>query len=358
MGNGNIIVFSKVTRVFGGFFRGPRIKAVDDVTIAVRRGETFGILGPEGSGKTTMLRLMKGLIDPSRGDIEVLGAPAWANTISSQVGYVAADSHLDPRMGCLVALAPRNCLTGLGLKEQLKRTQYLLELIGLPQIAKQRVGDLSPGFQRCLNLAQGLMFDPEVLLLDEPFHDLEAMEADKVRVMIQALGRSGKTIVLTNPWLSNAINFCDRFAVLFAGKLQAQGAITEIFASSKALQIFAPVLSRETTQSVVQKIGREMIVEGTVTNAQMPKPHLQANSTDEAGERREPALGLGLKGGGEIDHERLVRLTARDSGSAPTSLKVADRGNSLDLTAANERLSALLPINGQAESPGQDSAAH
>ncbi|MDB6065015.1 MAG: yxlF 2 [Pedosphaera sp.] len=333
MGRDNIIVFNRVTKVFGGFLRGPRITAVDNVSFAIQRGEIFGLLGPDASGVSTMLKLIKGLIEPDRGDIQVLGAPAWANTIATRVGYVAAESGLDPRLGCMAALAPKQDRTGLSLIVRTKRAHHLLEIIGLPGTMKQAVGELSAGTQRCITLAQGLMLDPDLLLVDQPFRGLDALEAGKVNAFIHAIAKAGKTIVFTSRWLLEAGKICNRVAVCSQGRLQAQGTIPEILAAPEGLQAIAPILSLELRQRALRLICEELAGQGISTG--IPSPISSSHPT---------GTGQGLASGEMgAEQKRLLGLMAADLALVQTAVPEPKAEHAPDLNRANERLSSLLP---------------
>jgi len=249
-----VIAVRGLTKVFKDFWGRPKAKAVDDVNFEVRRGEVFGLLGPNGSGKSTTVKLLLGLLYPTKGHIEVFGHSPRHVATKSRIGYLPEESYLYRYLDSRETLDFFGSLFSLSNAERRNRAEQLLEMVGLTQTHTRTVGEFSKGMQRRLGLAQALINDPDLVILDEPTAGLDPIGCREVKDLILALARRGKTVLLSSHLLADVEDVCDRVVIYYGGKIQAMGTLRELLATPDAIRITTPRLSRETMQKVLDLI--------------------------------------------------------------------------------------------------------
>jgi ABC-2 type transport system ATP-binding protein len=247
-----------LTKVFKDFWNRPKARAVDGVDFEVRRGEVFGLLGPNGSGKSTTVKLLLGLLNATRGHIEVFGhSPRHVQT-KSRIGYLPEESYLYRYLNSRETLDFFGNLFHLSKGERENRIGQLLEMVGLSQAHTRTVGEFSKGMQRRIGLAQALINDPDLVILDEPTAGLDPIGCREVKDLIIALARRGKTVILSSHLLSDVEDVCDRVVIYYGGKIQAAGALKELLAEPDTLRITTPVLPRATLERVLEIIRKDI----------------------------------------------------------------------------------------------------
>jgi ABC-2 type transport system ATP-binding protein len=261
--NDVVISVRGLTKIFKDFWGRPKARAVDQVDFEVRRGEVFGLLGPNGSGKSTTVKMLLGLLYPTRGHLEVFGHSPRHVATKSRIGYLPEESYLYRYLDSGETLDFFGSLFDLPPKERDRRTQQLLEMVGLHQVSRRLVGEFSKGMQRRIGLAQALINDPDLVILDEPTSGLDPIGCREVKDLILALARRGKTILLSSHLLADVEDVCDRVVILYGGKVQAFGTLRELLARPDTLRITTPVLPRETLSRVLEII-RAQVAEGQV----------------------------------------------------------------------------------------------
>ena len=257
--NGEVVVSVRgLTKVFNDFWNRPKARAVDNVDFEVRRGEVFGLLGPNGSGKSTTVKLLLGLLNPTKGHIEVFGhSPRHVQT-KSRIGYLPEDSYLYRYLNSRETLDFFGNLFHLSKGERDNRAEQLLEMVGLGKTQTRAVGEFSKGMQRRIGLAQALINDPDLVILDEPTAGLDPIGCREVKDLIIALARRGKTVILSSHLLSDVEDVCDRVVIYYGGKIQAAGTLKELLAEPDTLRITTPVLPRETLERVLEIIRKDV----------------------------------------------------------------------------------------------------
>jgi ABC-2 type transport system ATP-binding protein len=257
--NGEVVVSVRgLTKVFKDFWNRPKARAVDNVDFEVRRGEVFGLLGPNGSGKSTTVKLLLGLLNPTKGHIEVFGhSPRHVQT-KSRIGYLPEESYLYRYLNSRETLNFFGNLFHLSKGERDNRAEQLLEMVGLGKTQTRAVGEFSKGMQRRIGLAQALINDPDLVILDEPTAGLDPIGCREVKDLIIALARRGKTVILSSHLLSDVEDVCDRVVIYYGGKIQAAGTLKELLAEPDTLRITTPVLPRETLEKVLEIIRRDI----------------------------------------------------------------------------------------------------
>jgi ABC-2 type transport system ATP-binding protein len=247
-----------LTKLFKDFWGRPKARAVDDVSFEVRRGEVFGLLGPNGSGKSTTIKLLLGLLNPTKGHIEMFGhSPKHVQT-KSRIGYLPEESYLYRYLDSRETLDFFGNLFHLPPGERQKRTDQLLEMVGLNLTQTRAVGEFSKGMQRRIGIAQALINDPDLVILDEPTAGLDPIGCREVKDLIIALARRGKTVILSSHLLSDVEDVCDRVVIYYGGKVQALGTLKELLATPDAVRITTPVLPRETMERVLEIIRKDI----------------------------------------------------------------------------------------------------
>jgi len=208
--------------------RGLRLRAVDHVSFAVRPGEIFGLLGPNGSGKSTTIKLLLGLLEPTAGGCAIFGVPSGKVEARRDVGYLPEAPNFYRFLSGreLVVFYGRMCgLAGAALRQ---RVEEVITLVGLAGAADRRVGTYSKGMLQRIGLAQALVHDPRLLILDEPTAGVDPVGSAEMAELILALKARGKTVLITSHLLGQIEDLCDRVAILDRGSLVAEGNVSEL----------------------------------------------------------------------------------------------------------------------------------
>ena len=191
-----VVKCAGLTKLFHDFWMRPRVRAVDEISFDIRRGEVFGLLGPNGSGKSTTIKMLLGLLHPTSGQIAVFGRHPRDVAIKNNIGYLPEESYLYPFLTARETLDYYGRLFHQDSMQRRKRIDMLLEMVGLERVARRPVGEYSKGMARRIGLAQALINDPQLLILDEPTSGMDPIGSADVKTLIQTLARRGKTILL------------------------------------------------------------------------------------------------------------------------------------------------------------------
>src|SRR6202451_2069752 len=253
-----IVSVKGLTKIFKDFWGRDKARAVDNVDFEVRRGEVFGLLGPNGSGKSTTVKLLLGLLYPTRGHIEVFGHSPRHVASKAHIGYLPEESYLYRFLDSHETLDFFGNLFDLPAAKRNERNTQLLEMVGLSQVRTRVVGEFSKGMQRRIGLAQALINDPELVILDEPTAGLDPIGCREVKDLILALAKRGKTVILSSHLLSDVEDVCDRVVIYYGGPIQAMGPLQKLLAKPDAVRITMPPLPRETMQNVLDVIRRDV----------------------------------------------------------------------------------------------------
>jgi ABC-2 type transport system ATP-binding protein len=201
-------------------------RAVDGVSLAVPAGSIFGLLGPNGAGKTTMLRMLLGIIDPSSGTRRVLGHERPLDA-APEIGYLPEERGLYPSMHARDAIAFMGSLRGLPLKEGRRRAEELLAQHGLGDWAKKPIRTLSKGMAQIVQLLGSIVHRPRLIVLDEPFAGLDAINQAKLEDLIRREARAGATVIFSSHVIAHAERLCERIAIVAKGKVVFDGSVAE-----------------------------------------------------------------------------------------------------------------------------------
>ena len=228
MNEDEIVWLSDVRKTFRDFWLRPTVAAVDGLSLAIRRGEVFGLLGPNGSGKSTTIKMILGLLSPSGGTVRLFGRPPRDIAARRRLGYLPERSYLHPFLTARETLSYYAGLCGLDRRETKRRTDELLEMVGLADVARRPVGGFSKGMSRRVALASSLIGKPDLLILDEPTSGLDPVSTKEVKTLIKALSAGGMTILMTSHLLADAEDVCDRVMILNHGRSVAEGKVSEL----------------------------------------------------------------------------------------------------------------------------------
>lgn len=253
-----VVAVRGLSKVFKDFWGRPKARAVDNVDFEVRRGEVFGLLGPNGSGKSTTVKMLLGLLNPTKGHIEVFGKPPRHVATKARIGYLPEESYLYRYLSSAETLDFFGNLFELPPGDRRNRTEQLIEMVGLNQARGRLVGEFSKGMQRRIGLAQALINDPDLVILDEPTAGLDPIGCREVKDLILALAKRGKTVILSSHLLSDVEDVCDRVVIYYGGKIHASGTLKSLLTKPDSVRITSPVLPRETMEKVLEMIRRDV----------------------------------------------------------------------------------------------------
>jgi ABC-2 type transport system ATP-binding protein len=223
------ISFSRLTKAYRvGHILQKRRTVLHDLTFKVQPGEVFGYLGPNGSGKTTTLKVLFGLLHPDGGEVTVAGLPLGDRAWRQRAGYLPEHPHLYDYLTAREYLEYVGRLFGMSSAARVERTRALLALLGLERSADVPLRRFSKGMVQRAGLAQALMNDPELVVLDEPMSGLDPLGRRLVRDIILDLKKQGKTVLFSTHILPDAETLCDRIAILRGGRLLGVGRLAEL----------------------------------------------------------------------------------------------------------------------------------
>ena len=201
-------------------------RAVDGVDLTVPEGSITGILGPNGAGKTTTIRMMLGIIDPTSGQRSLLGHDRPLD-VAREVGYLPEERGLYPAMPVSEAIAFMGALRGLPIKEGRRRALELLKERGFDDWAKRPIRTLSKGMAQTVQLLGTIVHKPRLIVLDEPFSGLDALNQEKLEQLIRDQAAAGVTVIFSTHVIAHAERLCERVAIIAEGKAAFEGAVDE-----------------------------------------------------------------------------------------------------------------------------------
>ncbi|HVU24258.1 MAG TPA: ABC transporter ATP-binding protein [Opitutus sp.] len=233
------IELRRVTKDFSIGLRGVRLRALDDVTLRVAPGEVFGLLGPNGSGKSTTIKILLGLVTPTAGACEIHGIPSDRVEARRGVGYLPEGPDFHRFLSGHELVTWHGRLAGLGGARLRERVAAAIDAAGLPrEAANRRVATYSQGMLRRVGLAQALVHDPRVVVLDEPTAGLDPFGADAMGGLVRRLKAEGRTVLLTSHLLAHVEEQCDRIGILHRGRLIFEAAVNELPGGARLDLIF------------------------------------------------------------------------------------------------------------------------
>ena len=223
----NIVELEDVTRTFDG------VKAVDGLSLSLAKGEIMGFLGTNGAGKTTTIKMLLGLLKPTEGSVTVLGGAPSDPATRARIGYMPEIAYYYPYLNARELLAFYGGICGMDSKTVKARTDELLVAVDLKDAAKRPLKTYSKGMLQRAGIAQALLNDPELLVLDEPFTGLDPLARIHFRELMRSLRDQGKSIFFSSHELGETELLCDKVAIMKKGKCVYQGPVKELAGSGE-----------------------------------------------------------------------------------------------------------------------------
>lgn len=246
----DVIRAAKLTKVYKGFRARQNVTALDNLDLTVSRGEIFGLLGPNGSGKTTTVKLLLGLIFQTSGAVTILGAPPTDVKNKHNIGFLPEETNLYKFLNSDETLAFYGRLFNIPGAEIRRRSDYLIELVGIETARKRPLKQYSKGMLRRIGLAQALINDPQLLVLDEPTSGLDPVGMRDMKDLILQMRDEGKTVFMCSHLLADVQDVCDRVAILNNGVLQVTGSVRELISRTDVTEILARKLTSNTLDDI------------------------------------------------------------------------------------------------------------
>jgi ABC-2 type transport system ATP-binding protein len=253
------ILIENLTKVFKpGWPWQPTVRALNGLSMSVQRGEIFGFLGPNGAGKTTTLKILLGLMRATGGTAEVLGKRAGDVEVRRRIGFLPESPYFYDYLTAEEFLAFYGHMAGLDRTQLGSRVTHLLELVGLAEARTRQLRKFSKGMLQRVGLAQALIHDPELVILDEPMSGLDPVGRKQIRDLILGLREQGKTVFFSTHIIPDVEVMCDRVGIVVKGSLLAAGRVDELVshAATRSIEIVCEGIPVESTPGVTRVASR------------------------------------------------------------------------------------------------------
>ncbi|MGA2059795.1 MAG: ABC transporter ATP-binding protein [Thermoguttaceae bacterium] len=238
-----IVETRNLTKVYRDFWGRQKVRALKALDLEIRRGEIFGLLGPNGSGKTTTIKLILGLLFPTSGQALVFGKDATDVKKNERIGYLPEESYLYKFLNAEETLDFYGRLFDMPRAVRRQRVADLIETVGLEWAKRRQLKEYSKGMTRRIGLAQALINDPELIVLDEPTTGLDPIGTHEMKEMIVDLRKKGKTVLMCSHLLADVQDVCDRIAILYQGELKELGRVDALLKVRDVTEIHSTTLS-------------------------------------------------------------------------------------------------------------------
>jgi ABC-2 type transport system ATP-binding protein len=265
-----IVETRRLTKIYRDFWGRQKKRALNALDLQIKRGEIFGLLGPNGSGKTTTIKLLLGLLFPTDGDAFVFGEPAANVRKNERIGYLPEESYLYKFLNAEETLDFYGRLFNMNPRVRDKRAQELIEMVGLANDKRRILKEYSKGMRQRIGLAQALINDPELVILDEPTSGLDPLGTRWMKDLIIDLRNKGKSVIMCSHRLDDVQDVCDRIAILYDGELQELGEVETLLQVANRLEVQASNVSltddlRRELEQVLQRYGGRLEMFGHPT---------------------------------------------------------------------------------------------
>lgn len=248
----NAVEIEQIHKSFPGHWGRGGVYAVKGVSLQIPQGGVYGLIGPNGSGKSTIMKALVGLLSPDAGHCRVFGQPATAAANRREIGFLPENPYFYKFLTGEETVRFYGKLCGLSGKALRERTAELLELVGLTEAAQRRVGGYSKGMLQRIGLAQALVQQPRLLVLDEPTAGVDPIGSRTIRDIILALKQRGMTVFLCSHLLEQVQEICDRVGILYQGCLIAEGSMDELTRDTRRSE----VILRNPTPELLAELQR------------------------------------------------------------------------------------------------------
>ena len=246
-----------LTKIFPDWWGRAKVIAVEDLNLQVRQNEIYGFLGPNGSGKTTTIKMLLNLLHPTKGASFVFGGSVDNPAISERIGYLPEESYLYRYLTARETLDFYGRIFGLPADIRKARIETLLEMVGLSGMGNRQIATFSKGMARRIGLAQALINDPDLLILDEPTSGMDPMGTRQMKDLFVELARRGKTILLCSHLLADVEDVCDRIGILYGGRMQVEGTVRQLLQQKDEIQIRTAQLSERAVEQIKRIVSSE-----------------------------------------------------------------------------------------------------
>jgi ABC-2 type transport system ATP-binding protein len=254
-----------------GFWRPRPYRALDALSLEVGAGEVFGFLGPNGAGKTTTLKLLMQLVYPTSGSAEILGRPLGDVAVRRRIGYLPEHPYFYDYLTAEELLSYFASLFGYRGGERTRRTQQLLDEVGIGAERRMQLRKFSKGMVQRVGIAQALINDPEVIFLDEPMSGLDPLGRREVRELILRLREDGRTVFFSSHILSDAEALCSRVAILTRGRLAALGSLGEMLAFEiRGWEVVVSGVGRDALGTLGPQVSRATMIAADRYSLELP----------------------------------------------------------------------------------------
>ena len=251
-----VIETRNLSKIYRDFWGRKKVHALKSLDIEVRRGEIFGLLGPNGSGKSTTIKLILGLLFPTSGRVLVFDKDAAETSKNERIGYLPEESYLYKFLSAEETLDFYGRLFDMSSSQRRKRVDELISLVGLTGARHRQLKEYSKGMTRRVGLAQALINDPDLILLDEPTTGLDPIGTREMKDLILALRDAGKTVLLCSHQLADVQDVCDRVAILHQGELKELGRVSDLLKVQDVTEVHASGLSEAAKAEIAEVIAR------------------------------------------------------------------------------------------------------
>ncbi len=251
-----VIQTRSLSKVYRDFWGRQKVRALKALDLEVRRGEVFGLLGPNGSGKTTTIKLLLGLLFPTSGEALIFGKSASDVSKNERLGYLPEESYLYRFLNAEETLDFYARLFDMPADVRQERVDTLIKQVGLDKARKRQLQEYSKGMTRRIGLAQALINNPDLILLDEPTSGLDPLGTREMKDMILRLKAEGKTVIMCSHLLADVQDVCDRIAILHQGELKELGRVDELLTVADVTQIRAKGLTDDCQNEIREVITR------------------------------------------------------------------------------------------------------
>jgi len=254
---GDVIVETRnLSKVYRDFWGRQKVQALKALDLEIRQGEVFGLLGPNGSGKSTTIKLLLGLLFPTSGEALVFGQDASDVKKNERIGFLPEESYLYKFLSAEETLDFYGRLFDMPAETRRQRVDELIEMVGLSSARKRQLKEYSKGMTRRIGLAQALINDPELVILDEPTTGLDPIGTREMKNLIIRLREQGKTVLMCSHLLADVQDVCDRIAILHQGELKELGRVDDLLQVRDVTQMRATGLSDEAQSEIREVIKR------------------------------------------------------------------------------------------------------
>jgi len=245
-----VIDLANVEKVYSGRFGRGQVHALRGIDMRVHRGSVFGLLGPNGAGKSTLVKILMTVIRPTRCEGLFLGAPVGHKPTLQRVGYLPEHHRFPEYLTAAQVLDFFGALSDVPRAVRRRRSAELLELVGLTTWANKKVKGFSKGMRQRLGIANALMSNPDLVVLDEPTDGVDPVGRRDIRAILTRIRDEGRTVFLNSHLLSELELICDRVAILVQGVVSSQGTIDELTTDSRRIEIEASPPPSQSAEAV------------------------------------------------------------------------------------------------------------